>query len=75
VITESEQKVYSTLENLNIDYKRYEHPPVFTVDEAKQYWQDIEGIHSKNLFLRNIGTAFDGAPGLRNRSGFTLWVD
>lgn len=53
MITESEQKVYSTLENLNIDYKRYEHPPVFTVDEAKQYWQDIEGIHSKNLFLRN----------------------
>lgn len=53
MITESEQKVYTTLKNLNIDYKRYEHPPVFTVDEAKQYWQDIEGVHSKNLFLRN----------------------
>lgn len=53
MITESEQKVYDTLENLKIDYKRYEHPPVFTVDEAKKYWEDIGGVHSKNLFLRN----------------------
>ncbi|MDW7740219.1 MAG: prolyl-tRNA synthetase associated domain-containing protein [Bacillota bacterium] len=52
-MNETEKKVYDTLEGLGISYKRYEHPPVFTVDEAKQYWQNIEGAHSKNLFLRN----------------------
>ena len=53
MITESEQKVYEFLEQLDIPYTRYEHPPVYTVEEAKQYWQDIGGAHSKNLFLRN----------------------
>lgn len=53
MISDKEQKVYDLLEQLGTSYKRYEHPPVYTVDEAKQYWQDIEGAHSKNLFLRN----------------------
>ncbi len=53
MITDIEQKVYDTLDRLGISYTRYEHPPVYTVDEAKKYWQDIEGAHSKNLFLRN----------------------
>jgi len=54
LVSENEQKLYDLLEQLDISYKRYEHPPVYTVDEAKQYWQDIEGAHSKNLFLRNV---------------------
>ncbi len=53
MITENEQKVYDLLDQLDISYTRYEHPPVYTVEEAKKYWQDIEGAHSKNLFLRN----------------------
>lgn len=53
MIAASEQKLYDTLDQLSIVYNRYEHPPVYTVDEAKKYWQDIKGAHSKNLFLRN----------------------
>lgn len=53
MITENEQKVYDTLDQLGIAYTRYEHPPVYTVEEAQQYWKDIEGAHAKNLFLRN----------------------
>ncbi len=53
MISENEQKLYDTLEELDISYTRYEHPPVYTVEEAKEYWQVIEGAHSKNLFLRN----------------------
>ena len=53
MITASEQNLFNTLDKLAIKYTRYEHPPVYTVDEAKQYWQDIKGSHSKNLFLRN----------------------
>ncbi|MDY6827274.1 MAG: prolyl-tRNA synthetase associated domain-containing protein [Bacillota bacterium] len=52
-MSETEQKVYDTLEQLNIDYRRYEHPPVYTVEEAQLYWKDIDGAHAKNLFLRN----------------------
>jgi Ala-tRNA(Pro) deacylase len=41
------------LSSLKIDFNRYEHPPVFTIEEAKQHWADIPGTHCKNLFLRN----------------------
>jgi Ala-tRNA(Pro) deacylase len=41
------------LEELKIEYELYEHPPVFTVPEAEQYWGTIEAIHCKNLFVRN----------------------
>ncbi len=53
MVTENEQKVYEALEQLGIEYTRYEHPPVYTVEEAQKYWKDIEGAHAKNLFLRN----------------------
>lgn len=53
MITETEQKVYDTLDRLEIKYERYEHPPVYTVEEAGKYWKDIKGAHAKNLFLRN----------------------
>ncbi len=49
----SKQKVYEVLEKLRISYKKYEHPPVFTVEEAEKHWKDIEGTHCKNLFIRN----------------------
>ena len=41
MISENEQKVYGVLDQLGISYTRYEHPPVYTVEEAKEYWQDI----------------------------------
>ncbi|MFQ6082231.1 MAG: prolyl-tRNA synthetase associated domain-containing protein [Candidatus Aminicenantia bacterium] len=53
MLTESEQKVYEVLERLGISYVRHEHPPVFTVDQAKKYWGSFTGAHCKNLFLRN----------------------
>ncbi len=53
MINEAEKKVYDYLDALNIEYARHEHPPVYTVEEANQYWQGIEGGHAKNLFLRN----------------------
>jgi len=51
--TEKEAQVYRYLDNLNISYTRHEHPPVYTVEEAEKYWKDIEGAHTKNLFLRD----------------------
>jgi len=49
----NEQKVYDVLKKLNISYVQHEHPPVFTVEEAEQHWENITGAHCKNLFLRN----------------------
>ncbi len=48
-----EQKVYETLEELEIAYTKHKHPPVYTVEEAEQHWENITGVHCKNLFLRN----------------------
>lgn len=53
MIVEKEKKLYDLLDKLGIAYIRHEHPPVYTVEEAKAYWQDIPGVHCKNLFLRN----------------------
>jgi Ala-tRNA(Pro) deacylase len=48
-----EQAVYARLESLGIRYERHQHPPVFTVEEAGQYWAGVDATHCKNLFLRN----------------------
>ena len=51
--SEIEQPVYEALRALGILFERYEHPPVFTGDEAAKHWAHIAGTHVKNLFLRN----------------------
>lgn len=53
LMTDTKQKVYDTLDEMGIGYRSYDHPPVFTVEEAEEYWADIEGVHVKNLFLRD----------------------
>ena len=45
--------VIKYLEELNIPYELYEHPPVPTVEEALPHWKDIDATHCKNLFFRN----------------------
>lgn len=47
------QKVMETLEKLKIQYTYHEHPPAYTVEDAKKHAEGIEGLHCKNLFLRN----------------------
>ena len=36
-----------------IRYTAYEHPPIFTGEEAATHWKDVPGVGIKNLFLRN----------------------
>lgn len=47
------EKVFKVLKELDIDYTVTTHPPVRTVQEAEQYWADLESAHCKNLFFRN----------------------
>lgn len=46
-------EIKTYLKNLNIDFKTFIHPPVYTCNEANNYNKDINGIHSKNLFIKS----------------------
>ena len=47
------ESVLEYLENLNIAYQRFDHPPVYTVEQAEEHWRDINALHCKNIFLRD----------------------
>ena len=47
------QPVFDALRALGITYEAFEHPAVFTGEDADRYWRDIAGTPVKNLFLRN----------------------
>ncbi len=49
----SPESLYKLLKNLNIEFKIFEHPPLFTVNDAKKYRGNMHGFHTKNLFLRD----------------------
>lgn len=41
------------LENLGIETRTYEHPPLFTVEESQGLRGQIPGGHTKNLFVKD----------------------
>ena len=47
------EDLLARLETLGIAQASVEHPPVFTVAEAKALRGELPGAHDKNLFLRN----------------------
>lgn len=51
-MNQCESIVLETLKNLAITYKRFEHPPVYTVEEAKALCK-IKATGCKNLFLKD----------------------
>jgi Ala-tRNA(Pro) deacylase len=46
------QQLFAHLDQLGIAHRTVEHPPVFTVEEAKALRGNLPGHHIKNLFLR-----------------------
>lgn len=52
-LSPEEKRVLYTLESLGIKWERFEHPPVFTLEESSLYWKEHGGAHCKNLFIRN----------------------
>ena len=52
-IPTSPDQLFAHLDELGIRTRTVQHPPVFTVDEAKALRGDLPGAHIKNLFLRN----------------------
>ena len=47
------QQLFARLDKWGIAHRTVEHPPVFTVEEAKALRGNLPGHHIKNLFLRN----------------------
>ena len=47
------EKVFNCLKTLQISFTVHEHPAVYTVVEAKEFYHRIPGGHCKNLFLRD----------------------
>jgi Ala-tRNA(Pro) deacylase len=52
VLTESDE-LLDDLRAKGIEFQTFQHPPVHTVEESKALRGDIQGIHTKNLFLRD----------------------
>lgn len=46
-------EVLKFLEEHEIPYEIYRHPPLPTIEIALEYWKDIKATHCKNLFFRN----------------------
>ena len=50
---QKKEKVLKVLNDLNIEFKLFSHPPLPTIEVALEYWKDIDATHCKNLFFRN----------------------
>ena len=52
-MTASRADLFEKLHSLGIETTTYEHPPVFTVEEAKAHCAHLPGGHCKSLFLKD----------------------
>lgn len=48
-----EEKLLRYLKDYDIEYDRYDHPPVFTCQEARALVPDMQATETKNIFLRD----------------------
>ena len=53
MIQKEEKEGYDILNSLKIKYVRYEHKPIYTINEGKELDISIPGKKCKNLFLKN----------------------
>lgn len=52
-LSERRKIVLQQLDEWNINYTLYNHPPLPTIEIALSYWKNITATHCKNLFFRN----------------------
>lgn len=52
-MTASRDDLFRRLADLGIETRTIEHPPVYTVEEAKVHRGELTGGHCKNLFLKD----------------------
>ena len=54
----NKDELLKLLETKGIYYKKYEHEPLFSVQDSETKRGEIEGSHTKNLFLKNKKDSF-----------------
>ena len=46
-------ELYELFQELSIEFEYHEHPPLFTIEDAKIHWRDYNSGRCKNIFFRN----------------------
>lgn len=46
-------QLFAFLDHLGIEHSTIAHPPIFTVEEGRDWHDKIPGLHCKNLFLKD----------------------
>ncbi len=49
----TKEQLLARLAEWGLKSETFEHPPIFTVEDGRQHWQGIPGLHCKNLFLKD----------------------
>ena len=57
-MSKSAEDLFQILEELGVEARSFDHPPLFTVEESRALRGLIPGLHSKNLFLRDRARRF-----------------
>jgi Ala-tRNA(Pro) deacylase len=52
-MTASPLELFAYLDRLGIEHGTITHPPLFTVEEGREWHDKIPGLHGKNLFLKD----------------------
>jgi Ala-tRNA(Pro) deacylase len=47
------EQLFSFLNQLGIEHQTTQHPPLFTVEDGREWHKKIPGAHCKNLFLKD----------------------
>jgi Ala-tRNA(Pro) deacylase len=54
----SEQSLLKSLDATGIEWTMHEHEAVFTVEQSAKLHDEIPGMHTKNLFLKDASGQF-----------------
>ncbi|MGI9629178.1 MAG: prolyl-tRNA synthetase associated domain-containing protein [Longimicrobiales bacterium] len=68
------QDLFARLDELDVAFETLEHPPVFTVREARKLRGQLPGAHTKNLFLRDKKERHWLVSCLNNRTVDLMWL-
>ncbi|NMM45793.1 prolyl-tRNA synthetase associated domain-containing protein [Rhodospirillaceae bacterium KN72] len=49
----TEADLFATLDALGIDHRTVDHAPLYTVEDSQRLRGELDGLHIKNLFLRD----------------------
>ena len=52
-MTATPEQLFAYLDQLGVEHSTMAHPPIFTVEEGREWHDKIPGLHCKNLFLKD----------------------